>query len=60
MPFTENREPRIDVDRASIVRLVKFARDQSKQCDEQSLGVSATYWDGYVAGLQEVLRMEHQ
>jgi hypothetical protein len=60
MPTTESQEPRIDVDRASINRLLKFAREQEQAADEQGLTFGCTFWDGYQAGLREVLRMEHE
>lgn len=60
MPTTENKEPRIDVDRANITRLLKFAREQERLSDEEGLAFGCTFWDGYQAGLREVLRMEHK
>ena len=54
----------IDVDRASIQRLLAIARKHCKEaateCRDSQPSFVVMYWDGYIRALETVLDMEYE
>ncbi len=62
--FHEPDDPNLDVRKSSITSLMSWARhrqlDALRQFKGQDREFQATYWDGYIHAINEILNMEHQ
>ena len=62
--FNEPDDPNLDVRKSSITSLMSWARhrqlDALRQFKGQDREFQATYWDGYMKAIEEILEMENQ
>lgn len=57
MPITT--EPAIDVSRPALIRLLSYARENSRNTEEKE-HYARIYWDGYIRALETVFEMEEE
>ena len=62
--FHKPDDPNLDVRKSSIKSLMSWARhrqqDALRQFKGQDREFQATYWDGYMKAIEEILEMENQ
>jgi hypothetical protein len=52
-------EPSIDVSRPALIRLLCYARENSRQTTANE-HYTRTFWDGYIRALETILEMEDE
>lgn len=57
MSFQQQEEP-IEVSRAAVVRMLKYANRYHKEAVERSY--AQIWWEGYIRACEQILDMEHE
>lgn len=56
--MSTNQEESIDVSRASVVRLLKYAKRYHQEAVERSY--AQIWWEGYIRACEQILDMEYE